>query len=91
MELNQTQIDALLASEDLVQCAACGELSAYSFNLVTARADFRMDAKPGEIGHVGAASCFEWECGHCGANNVDLEAPILAEVYTHFDYFKEVR
>jgi len=91
MKLNQPLIDTLLESGDLKQCAACGELSADSWNLVTAKSDFSRDAKPGEIGHIGAASCFEWACGHCGANNVYVDAPILAEVYTHRDYSQEVR
>jgi len=75
--------ESLIESGDIVECAACGELSAYSFDLVTARSEYRLDANPGEIAHVGAASCWEFECGHCGANNVEVDAPILAEVYTH--------
>lgn len=90
MKLNQPMIDTLLESGNLKQCAACGELSADSWNLVTTRSQFRLDAKPGEIAHVGAASCWEWVCGHCRASNVNVDDPILAEVYTHRDYSQEV-
>lgn len=90
MQLNAPMVETLLETGDLKRCAACGELSADSWNLVTARNDFRLDANPGEIAHVGAASCWEWECGHCGANNVEADSPILAEVYTHRDYSREV-
>ena len=84
--LNSTAIDALIHSRDIVQCAACGELSAHSWDLVTEKETYyRLGWDPGEIAHVGAASCFEWECGHCGAHHVKIRAPILAEVYTHSD------
>lgn len=79
-------VDELIEAGDVVECAACGEHSAYAWDLVTARSEFRMDAETGQIAHVGAASCFEWECGHCGAHNVHRDAPILAEYYTHVEY-----
>ena len=79
------QLAALKEEGDVVECAACGELSAYAWQNVTEKPSYhRMCWERGEIAHVGAASGFEWECGHCGANNVDADAPILAEVYTHY-------
>jgi hypothetical protein len=82
--MKQNRIAKLIASGDIVECAACEELSAYSFDNVTPRGHyFRGCWDKGEIAHVGACSSFEWECGHCGANNVDADAPILAECYTH--------
>ena len=90
MKMNRKMIEALIESGDLLECSQCLELSSYNSNLVTARSTFRLDAKPGEIAHVGASSCHEWECGHCGANNVDIGSPILAEVYTHRDYSTEM-
>lgn len=84
MNMTTEKIEALLESGDLVQCAACGEISSHSWTHVTEKETYyRLDFKPGEIANIGASSCFEWECGHCGANNVDADAPILAEVYTH--------
>lgn len=72
-----------MTNEDIVECARCGEKSAWAWGDVTAKSEYRLDAKPGEIAHIGAASCFEWECGHCGANNVDVDSPTLHECYTH--------
>jgi hypothetical protein len=32
---------------------------------------------------ITCCSGFEWECGNCGANNIPIDSPLLAEVYTH--------
>lgn len=78
------ETQALIDSEDIVQCSACDELSAYAWQHVTEKAQhFRLGYEKGEIAHVGAACCFDWECGHCGATNVEPDSPTLAEVYTH--------
>lgn len=84
-DMTQVDIEALVDIGELVRCAACGELSAFSWDHVTARSESRLDANPGDIAHVGATSFHEWECGHCGANNVEIGSPLLAEVYTHVD------
>jgi hypothetical protein len=77
-------VEALKASGDIVECADCGELSAYSWRYVAEKEHyFRLGFEKGEIANVGAASCFEWDCGHCGANNVPEDSPLLAEVFTH--------
>jgi hypothetical protein len=77
-------IEALLESGDIECCAACGEHSAYSWRYVTPKEHhYRLGYNKGEIAHIGAASGFEWECGHCGAHNVPEDSPLLAEVYTH--------
>lgn len=79
-------IETLLASGALVRCAGCGELSSFSWQHVTHKQSYpRLCWQPGEIAHIGAASGFEWECGHCAASNVPLDSPLLAEVFTHVD------
>jgi hypothetical protein len=84
MSTVELDIDALVESGDIVCCAACQEHSAYSWAYVTPKEHhFRLGYNPGDIAHVGASSGFEWECGHCGANNVPEDSPLLAEVYTH--------
>jgi hypothetical protein len=74
----------LIESGDVRECAGCGELSAYSWDDVSVKPDGER-FQPGEIAHIGAASCFEWQCGHCGAYNAFKDAPILAECYTHVE------
>lgn len=77
-------IEALKESGDIVECAGCGELSAYAWQFVADKPSYsRLCFEKGEIAHVGACSGSEWECGHCGANNVEADSPLLAEVYTH--------
>lgn len=72
-------------------CARCGELSAYCWDDCTAYPDgeHTYDPEPGTIAHIGTASCWEWECGHCRANNVERDSPINAECYTHVDPYAE--
>jgi len=65
---------ALIDSGDIEVCPACGGLSAYC------HAD--VDETKG-IAHIGATSCFEWECGHCHTHWTDADSPINAECYTH--------
>lgn len=84
-DTTQVDLETLLDIGELVRCAACAELSAFSWEHVNAQSDYRLDAKPGEIAHVGASSSQEWECGHCGAHNVEIDSPFLAEAYTHID------
>jgi hypothetical protein len=77
-------IERLVESGDVRECAACGQRSAYAWEHVTEKETYHRGCyERGEIAHIGSASCFERECGHCGANNVFAVAPILAECYTH--------
>lgn len=81
---SEIDIEKLVSLGDIVQCAACDEYNSYAWIHVPEKESYlRGCYKKGEIAHIGASSCFEWECGHCGANNVDPESPTLAEVYTH--------
>lgn len=36
--------------------------------------------------HIGACSCFEWQCGNCKNSFSPVDSPINAECYTHVDY-----
>lgn len=84
MSNGTVDIDALVESGDINCCAACSEHSAFSWAYVTPKEQhFRLGYEPGDIAHIGACSGFEWECGHCGANNVPEDSPLLAELYTH--------
>jgi hypothetical protein len=86
-------IEALKEKGDIVECAACGESSAHAWGDVDDQPGSEPDAttvatrgwSKGQVAHVGAADCFGWECGHCGARNTDRDSPTLAEVYTHVD------
>ena len=87
MDANQEQehdIEALMESGAIVECARCSELSAYAWRYVAEKPSYyRGCYDKGEVAHVGACSGFEWECGHCGANNVPHDSPLLHELYTH--------
>ena len=56
------------------QCPACGGLSAYAWIDVDA---------PAGIAHIGAPSCWEWQCGHCRTYWAAAGSPLTAECYTH--------
>lgn len=80
----ELDIEALQESGDIVECAACGELSAYAWQYVADKPSYSRGCyDKGEIAHVGAASGSEFECGHCGAHNVEADSPLLHECYTH--------
>lgn len=88
--MDKREVEQLIETGDIVECAACEELSAFCWAYVDDQSEnpgetFRLGWIPGEIAHVGSSSCFEWECGHCGSSNVDPDSPTLAEVYTHVD------
>lgn len=70
------ELARLVECGDIEECAACGRLSAYAWQDVE-----RLEARG--VAHIGAASGFEWQCGHCSASNVPQDSPLLAEVYTH--------
>lgn len=75
--MTKGKVEKLMRSGDIVECAACGRLSAFSW---------RNADESSDIAVVGACSAYEWQCGHCRSVNVDAHAPILAEVYTHQEY-----
>jgi len=56
------------------ECPACGKLSAHAWEDV--------DEEAG-IAHIPTASCWEWQCGHCGAHLVQADSPINHPAYTH--------
>lgn len=55
-------------------CAGCDGVSAW------ARAD--EDEAEG-VAHIGAASCWEWTCGHCGLSWTPADSPLTAELFAH--------
>lgn len=86
--MDKRNFERLKNEGDIVECARCSEHSAFCWAFVDEQSEnpgttVRLGWVPGEIAHVGSASCFEWECGHCGASNVEPDSPTLAEVYTH--------
>lgn len=80
-------LEALKESGDIEECCACAGLSAYSYDLVNLDPEKVLFKSKGEqksmIAHIGASSGFEWECGHCRANNVPVDSPLLHPCYTH--------
>jgi hypothetical protein len=70
----QAKVQALIRKGDIEVCPVCEGLSAYSH--------LDVDEEHG-INHIGATSCFEWECGHCHRSFADADSPIMAECYTH--------
>jgi hypothetical protein len=80
----ESDLYSLIDAGDVRACAGCGEYSAHSWDHVTSKSDTGRPER-GEIGHIGASSCFEWQCGHCSAYNAFKDAPILAECYTHVE------
>lgn len=82
--------DELVELGHVLECPCCGELSAYAWEDATAYDQFEdgivpggFRPAPGTIAHIGTASCWEWECGHCRAHLVQADSPILAECYRH--------
>ena len=67
-------IARLEARGHIERCLVCDGLSAYAWCDV--------DESLG-VAFIGAASCWEWECGHCRAHHVQADSPILHPAYTH--------
>jgi hypothetical protein len=61
-------------SKDLEECPVCGGLNTYCWDDV--------DEEKG-IAHIPTASCWEWQCGHCGAHLVEAGSPPTYPCYTH--------
>ena len=76
----------LVDSEYAEECPACGAISAYAWEDVNycplADVDEELPADERTY-HLGAASCFEWQCGSCGRSWAPVDSPINAPCYTH--------
>lgn len=79
-----TPLAELIRSGDVRECAACGEYSAYSWDLTTPKSEAERFGA-GQIAHIITACCFDWQCGHCQATNVFIDSPTLDECYTHVE------
>lgn len=84
------EIESLIKDGSIVVCPACLEMSAHAWQDSTAYEQFTDGIIPGgfipskgSIAHVGASSCWEWECGHCRAHVVDADSPLTCPCYTH--------
>jgi hypothetical protein len=62
-------------------CPQCGAINAWDHNDAE-RASIKLKTEV----HVSSGSCFDNLCGHCHADIVQPDSPILAECYTHVDY-----
>jgi hypothetical protein len=59
-------------------CPECGEVNAWNYeDAERAAKRLKVEVK------VSHGSCFDNFCGHCGADIVKPDSPILAECYTH--------
>ena len=65
-------------NQTLWVCPECGNVNAWNSDDAE-RASKRLKI-PVEVCH---GSCFDNICGHCGANIIKTDSPILAECYTH--------
>ena len=74
--MNAKQLRRLIITGDVEVCPACNTLSAYCYD------DADEESKP-PVYHIPACSCFDWQCGKCGATLADANSAALAEVYTH--------
>jgi hypothetical protein len=71
-------------------CSACGGLSAYAWQDCTGYEEFPDGIIPGgftpdkgKVAHVGAASGFEFQCGHCRRNIMSVDSPLNSPLFTH--------
>ena len=83
-------VQDLIEDGSIETCPCCGELSAYAWQDADAYDEFEdgiipggFTPEPGTVAHIGTASGFEWECGHCGAHLVAEDSPINHPCYTH--------
>ena len=61
----------------LWRCPACGGLNVWNWEDADRLAERGMTVK------VAHGSCFDNVCGHCGADLVLADSPIMADCYTH--------
>lgn len=86
--MDKHALKQLMEEGVIVECANCCELCSHDSDFVDEQEPgspyvVRGGWDSGQIASVDGASCFDWNCGHCGATNVDPDSPTLAEVYTH--------
>lgn len=65
-------------SNTLWVCPQCGGINAFNHEEAT-----RAEAKCRQSVAVSHGSCFDNICGHCGADIVKPDSPILSPCYTH--------
>ena len=70
-------IQELVDNGSILECPGCGGLSAHAWEDV--------DEANG-IAHIGAASCCEWQCGHCKTYWMEKGCPLDHPCYTHREY-----
>lgn len=83
---------ALVLDGSIEICPVCDELSAHAWQETTAYDQFTdgiipggFKPEPGTIAHIGNASCFDWQCGHCKRSFTTVDSPINHPCYTHAD------
>lgn len=88
--MNKKDLSILIEDGSVEECQICGGHSAYAWQDVSSELSDSNDiySRPTKgqghlIAHIGAASGFEWECGHCGAHHVQRDSAINSECYTH--------
>lgn len=64
----------LIDKGHVMRCSSCNGLSAYAW----CDTDESLN-----VAHIGAASCWEWQCGHCRTHWVEADSPINSPCYTH--------
>jgi hypothetical protein len=64
----------------LWECACCAGLSAWNWTDAE-----RAQWLTNKLVAVAWGSCWDNVCGHCGADFIRADAPILAECYTHVE------
>ena len=69
---------SLMRMPSLWVCPECGTVNAWNWEDAE-RASKRLGVKV----EVCSGSCFDNICGHCGADIVNQDSPILAPCYTH--------
>ena len=78
------------ALPSIEECPACGGRSAYAWEDVSPELirgttyERPSPAQRSLVAHIGAASAFEWTCGHCGTSWTPKDSPLTAEAYTHY-------
>ena len=74
----QNKLGCFFRMPTLWECPECGTVNAWNYH--EAR---RASLKLKQVVEVCHGSCFDNVCGHCGADIVKSDSPILAECYTH--------
>ena len=69
--------DACDPSRRVWRCMACAGVNVWNYG-----DNLRLNT-PARTVAIAHGSCFDNVCGHCGANIVASDSPILADCYTH--------